>query len=74
MVNILYVLKSKSKYILAFDCSRDIYVQCWQTALGTYMSLENKCTFIFIFFKNKLLKYITIRLHNLKSDTYIHIH
>jgi len=26
MVNILYVLKSKSKYILPFDCSRDIYV------------------------------------------------
>jgi hypothetical protein len=30
---------------------------------------EKKFTFIFIFFKNKLLKYIIIRLHNLKSDT-----
>ena len=31
--------------------------------------LGKKFTFIFIFFKNKLLKYIIIRLHNLKSDT-----
>jgi hypothetical protein len=30
---------------------------------------EKKFTFIFIFFKNKLLKYIIIRLYNLKSDT-----
>jgi hypothetical protein len=30
---------------------------------------EKKFTFIFIFFKNKLLKNIIIRLHNLKSDT-----
>jgi len=28
-----------------------------------------KNTFIFIFFKNMKLKYIIIRLHNLKSDT-----
>ena len=37
------------------------------------MSLEKEIYFYFIFlffyFKNKLLKYIIIRLHNLKSDT-----
>ena len=33
------------------------------------MSLGKEITFISIFFKNKLLKYIIIRLHNLKSDT-----
>jgi hypothetical protein len=54
-----------------------------QTALWRHMSfvgrlryghicpLGKKFTFIFIFFMNKLLKYITIRLHNLKSDTAI---
>ena len=40
------------------------------TALGTYeCPLGKKFTIIFIFLKNKLLKYIIIRLHNLKPDT-----
>jgi hypothetical protein len=44
-------------------------------ALTLWLRLEHICplgkkfTFIFIFFKNKLLKYVIIRLHNLKSDT-----
>jgi hypothetical protein len=33
------------------------------------MSMKTDVSFIFIFFKNKLLKYIIVRLHNLKSDT-----
>jgi hypothetical protein len=37
------------------------------TVLGTYMYLGKKLTFIF--FKNKLRKYVIIRSHRLKSDT-----
>ena len=40
------------------DCARVIYVP-----------LERNITFIF--FKNKLRKYVIIRLHNLKLDTVI---
>ena len=36
---------------------------------GHICPLVKKFTFIFIFFKNKLFKYLLIRLHNLKSDT-----
>jgi hypothetical protein len=41
-------------------------------AMGIYFPLERNITFIF--FKNKLRKYVIIRLHNLKLDTVIVLH
>ena len=39
-------------------------------SVGTY-KLSSRKKLTFIFFMNKFYKYIIIKLHNLKSDTYI---